>query len=263
MLLAICLDAAQTRRVVIIKVDGLGQQVLDRWVNEKNPATGKSFLPWIHHVFLERGACLTNFYVRGISLSVPSWSMLDTGRFPVIHGNAEFDRINGHVYDYLNFFPFYFSNARNSRADMPGVEVLDEAGIPLLIDSFRPAERLQGMQLFERGVRWQTVRSLLPRRFGRSPRELFNEWQTGFELSEALGEQLESELVAALARDQMMYLDYFFGDWDHIAHLANDEASQRQVLEKLDRLVGRIWTAIEESPLGPGDYARTRFPITE
>jgi hypothetical protein len=239
----------QVRRVVIIKVDGLGEDVLKRYLNQTNPATGKSGLPWIHRVFVERGAYLKNFYSRGVSLSVPSWSILDTGRHMIIRGNAEFDRTGGGVYDYMNFFPFYFSNARKGRADMPGVEVLDEAGLPLLIDSFQASQRLQGMQLYQRGVRWQTLKSTLPHRFSKSFRELFNEWQTGFELTQSVSDQVELELIGAIAGNQVLYLDYFFGDYDHVAHLANDDASQRQVVEKLDRLVGRIWTAIEASPL--------------
>lgn len=247
--LAPCRAANAVRRLVVLKVDGLGQENLDRYLNARDPQTGKSELPWIHRIFVENGAVVRNFYVRGISLSVPSWSMLDTGRPAVIRGNAEFDRYTGRVYDYMNFFPFYFKNARNLTADMPAVEVLDQAGIPLLIDSFAPSEALQSMQLFQRGVRWRTLKSTLPRRFGRGVRTLFNEWQTGFEVSEAVGEQVEHELIAALANDRVLYLDYFFGDWDHIAHLANDETSQRQTLRNLDRLAGHIWTAIERSPL--------------
>lgn len=245
----------EAKRLIVIKVDGLGQDTLARWIGERNPQTGKSFLPWIDHVFVQRGTRLKNFYVREISLSAPSWSMLDSGWPSVIHGNAEWDRVTGHVYDYLNFFPFYFYNARNARADMPAVEVLDESGIPLLIDSYKPAERLQSMQLFQRDVRWETLKSTLPLRFGsRSVRELFDEWQTGFELTQAVGEQVERELLAAIAQNRILYLDYFFGDYDHVAHLQNDEASERRVLEKLDALVGRIWTAIEASPL-PDDTA--------
>jgi hypothetical protein len=246
---AVC-GSAQSRRLVVIKVDGLGEEVVERWLELRDAKTGKSALPWIQHVFVDGGAWLKNFYVRGISLSAPSWSMLDSGHHLVIRGNAEYDRASAHVYDYLNFFPFYFYNARNARADMPAVEVLDESGIPLLIDRYRFDERLQGMQLFQRGVRWQTLKNTLPRRFGsRSVRQLFNEWQTGFELSESLNEQIERELKNAIAGDKILYLDYFFGDYDHVVHLANDLESQRHVMEKLDALVGRIWSAIEASPM--------------
>lgn len=254
MALAIALFAGefaygQARRLIIVKVDGLGQQTLKKYLDERDPETGKSVLPWIHHVFVEGGSMLANFYVRGISLSTPSWAMLDTGRPSVIRGNAEFDRTSSRVYDYLNFFPFYFYNARNARADMPAVEVLDEAGIPLLIDSFTPSERLQGMQLFQRGVRWQTLKSTLPRRFSRGARALFNEWQTGFELSHVIYDQLEHELIKALSDERILYLDVFSGEYDHLAHLVNDERSQREVLVKLDGLVGRIWSAVESTPI--------------
>lgn len=241
---------AEARRVVVLKVDGMGAAAVDRWVRERDAKTGRSVLPWIEHVFFEGGTRLNHFYVRGISLSVPSWSILDTGHHLAIRGNAEFDRATGRVYDYLNFVPFYFSNARSVRADMPAVEVLDQAGIPLLIDRFQPEERLQSVQLFQRGVRWATLRNTLPKRFGtRSVRELFNEWQTGFELTDSVMEQIEREMMAALAGGRVLYLDLFFGDYDHVVHLANDAASERHVMEKLDRLIGRVWTAIERSPL--------------
>jgi hypothetical protein len=66
-----------------------------------------------------------NYYSRGLSLSAPSWSILDTGRHLEIRGNSEYDRYTLRPYDYLNFFPFYVGYARNRRVDMPGVEVLD------------------------------------------------------------------------------------------------------------------------------------------
>ena len=93
-------------RLVVLKVDGLPGSLVERYLQEVNPETGKSALPWIQHIFVERGAWVRNFYVRGISISVPSWSMLDTGRHLVIRGNAEYDRYTGRVYDYVNFIPF-------------------------------------------------------------------------------------------------------------------------------------------------------------
>src|SRR5256885_4167211 len=66
--------SAQTKRVVVIKVDGLSDGMVDEFVHERDPRTGKSLLPWIEHVFYERGTRLANFYVRGMSLSASSWS---------------------------------------------------------------------------------------------------------------------------------------------------------------------------------------------
>src|SRR5262249_8101022 len=87
------------------------------------------------------GTWVENFYVRGLSLSAPSWSLLDTGRRLELRGNVEYDRYTLRPYDYLNFFPAYVDTARSRRVDMPGVELLDELGIPLLVDRFRYPDR--------------------------------------------------------------------------------------------------------------------------
>src|SRR6267378_3657227 len=123
---------AEVKRVVVIKLDGLPQDLLDREIKRINPTTGRSSLPWMNRVFTEQGTRLANFYVRAISLSAPSWSLLDTGQHLQIRGNAEFDRYTFHVYDYLNFFPFYLGYALSRKVDMPGVQILDELRVPLL-----------------------------------------------------------------------------------------------------------------------------------
>src|SRR5262249_55616785 len=139
---------AEVKRVVILRVDGLPERLVERYAAETAAGgrQGRSRLPWISHVFGQNGVWLENFYVRGISLSAPSWSMLDTGRHLEIHGNAEYDRYTLHVFDYLNFFPFYLDYSLKRRADMPGVELLDEQGAPLLIDRFPYDQRYEAFQ---------------------------------------------------------------------------------------------------------------------
>ena len=109
---------AQTKRLVVIKCDGLPYDVVDRFVKQRDPQSGKSVLPWIDHIFYQRGSRLSNFYVRGMSLSAPSWSLLETGQHLQIKGNVEFDRYTLHSYDYLNFFPLYLAGITGSRIDM-------------------------------------------------------------------------------------------------------------------------------------------------
>ncbi len=248
----ICLFAsaisAEVKRVVIVKLDGVPHDLLERELSRVNPDTGKSTLPWIDHVFVRQGTRLDNFYVRAISLSAPSWSLLDTGRHLQIHGNAEFDRYTYHVYDYLNFFPFYLGYALSHRVDMPGVEVLDQLGTPLLIDYFPIRNTFQSFQLYQRGVRWKTLQHGLQHRFSRSPRELLDEWTMGFEIGSSVEEQMERELIEKLGDPQIQYLDYFTGEFDHVAHLTPDPASQRSALQRIDAVIGRIWTAIQASP---------------
>src|SRR6267378_2909683 len=56
---ALCLigsnSPAQTRRVVILKVDGLPNDMVDRFVHERDPLTGKSLLPWFDYIFYANG----------------------------------------------------------------------------------------------------------------------------------------------------------------------------------------------------------------
>jgi hypothetical protein len=249
--------AAQVQRVVILKLDGVPQDVLDRELQRIDPATHKSVLPWMDHVFVQGGARLANFYVRAISLSAPSWSLLDTGQHLQIHGNVEFDRYTFHAYDYLNFFPFYVGYALSRRVDMPGVEVLDGLGIPLLIDRFPYQERYQSFQLYQRGVRWETLQQGLQQKFSHSLRQLLDEWTVGFEIGSSVEDQTEHELIDRLANPSIRYLDYFTGDYDHVAHGTPDIRSQRLALQRIDALIGRVWTAIEASPLG----ARTALVV--
>jgi len=249
LLLASAMNAA-VRRVVILKVDGLPQWFVESALVERHAENGKSKLPWIQYFFMDRGVYLKNFYTRGISLSVPSWQLLDTGHHTEIHGNAEYDRYTLRSYDYLNFFPFYVNYARSKRVDMPAVEVLDSVGVPLLLDRFPYQQRYQGFQLFQRGVRWNTLESGLRKRFTTRPiQQLFDEWQAGFEVSSVVTEQLERELIQKLSDPSILYLDYYSGEFDHQSHLTNDRAVLLSTLEELDQLVGRMGRAIQASPL--------------
>lgn len=239
---------AQVNRVVIVKVDGLPNDMVDEFARQRNPHTGKSLLPWIDHVFYQGGTRVTNFYVRGMSLSGPSWSLLDTGQHLQIKGNVEFDRLILHSYDYLNFLPFYFKNAGGGNVDMPGVEVLDSLGVPLLMDAFPRNERFPSFQLYQRGMRFSTLRLSAQARFIRNPLELLEEWTAGPELRSTISDQLERELIEKLADPNVHYLDFFLGTFDHVAHHNRDRESHLHAIQELDATVGRIWSAIQKTP---------------
>ncbi len=239
-----------TERVIVIKVDGLPPALVERYVKERDPRTGKSRLPWFNHVFYERGTRVPNFYVRGMSLSAPSWSLLDTGRHLQLKGNVEYDRFTLHAYDYLNFLPFYVAAAREIRVDMPGTEVLDDLRIPLLYDAFRYEARYPSFQLLQRGVRWTTLRDAATNRVtSRTPRELFDEWTLGFEARIILPEQQERELLDRLSDTSIRYFDYYSTEFDHVAHGNPDPTAQFHVIQDVDALIGRIWTGIQASPM--------------
>src|SRR3984957_14986392 len=230
---------AEVKRVVIIKVDGLPERFIERYAGETGQGghAGRSRLPWINQVFGKNGAWMENFYVRGLSLSAPSWSLLDTGQRLEIRGNAEYDRYTLREEDYLNFFPFYLAYATSQRTDMPGVALLDENGIRLLSDRFPYREKYQSFQLLQRGVRWKTLESSLKSTFTSRPlKEIFDEWQTGFSMSGSVHAQTERELIGALRYPPILYLVHFTGEFDHVAHLTNDRVAQRHVIESIDAL---------------------------
>jgi len=240
---------AQTKRVVIVKVDGLPYELVERFAHETDPLTGKSQLPWFDYIFFNNGTRLTNFYVRGMSLSAPSWSLLDTGQHLQIKGNVEFDRDILHTYDYLNFIPFYFKQAVRGNVDMPGTEVLDSVGVPLLLDAYDNYERLPGGQLYERGSQLALLLRAGQARFLKNPVQLAGEFLTGFEIRNVVYDQIVREMIEKLNDPRVRYLDMWTGSFDHVAHHNNDRESQLVALRELDVLLGRLWTAIQKSPM--------------
>ena len=239
---------AQAKRVVLVKVDGLPSELVDRLIRERDPRTGKSQLPWIDHVFYQNGTRLTNFYVRGMSLSAPSWSTLDTGHHLQVKGNVEFDRYTLHAYDYLNFIPFYLKSAAGTRIDMPGAEVLDSLGIPLLSDAFAHEDRYIGFQLYQRGMRFATLKQALQKNFMKHPRQLLDEWTMGLDMRTPFFQQMELELITKLNDPKAKYMDLYISAFDHVAHHNRDHASHMATMQEIDRVIGRIWSAIQKSP---------------
>ena len=239
----------QTKRLVVIKCDGLPYDVVDSLVHQRDPQSGKSLLPWIDHIFYQRGTRLSNFYVRGMSLSAPSWSLLETGQHLQIKGNVEFDRYTLHTYDYLNFFPLYFAGIIGTRVDMRAVEVLDSLGLPMISDAYPHNERYITYSIFLRNPRYSTLQNSLQNRFKRSPKELFDEWTLGFDMRSALGDQLVKEVIENLDNPSLHYLDLMMEDFDHVAHHNNDLQAHLFVLQQMDAIIGRVWTAIQKSSL--------------
>jgi hypothetical protein len=246
---AVSLCGAQTRRLVLIKLDGLPYELVDRFVKERDPRTGKSQLPWIDHIYYQHGTRLANFYVRGMSLSGPSWSLLETGQHLQIKGNVEFDRYTLKTYDYLNFVPFIVLTVAGERVDMAGAEVLDSLRTPMLIDAYPHEERYVTFSMFQRGPRFITYQNTLLNMFKRGPRDLFDEWTMGFEFRRTVPDELLREMLGKLSDPKVRYLDIYLTDFDHVAHHTNDYESHLVVLKQLDSMLGRVWTTIQKSPL--------------
>lgn len=242
-------EARQVKRVVIIKADGLSGDFVDRFVRERDPATGKSILPWFEEIFYKKGTRLENFYVRGMSLSGPAWSLLDTGRHLQLKGNVEYDRYTLHAYDYLNFIPFYIDYGRGKKADMPAVEVLNQLDIPILSDAFEFEKSYTSPQLLQRGNDWNVLANSFVNFFPKNPNDLIDEWTIGFNYRNMVMSQNERDIIYGLQnKPEIEYYDYFTTVVDHASHHNRDIKTRLHALQELDRLIGRIWTAVESSP---------------
>src|SRR6266568_3927930 len=221
------------------------RKLVERFAHERDPLTGKSLLPWFDHIFFQNGTRITNFYVRGMSLSAPSWSLIDTGQHLQIKGNVEFDRATLYSYDYLAAMPFYAKQALGRAVDMPGTEVLDTLGIHPLMDAYDNYERLTSFQLYQRGARLGTLQRAGEERFVKDPKRLATDILVGLDMSDIVYNELERELVEKLSDPRVRYLDLLTMKFDHAAHHNNDRDSHLFALKQLDGLIGRIWTGIQ------------------
>lgn len=251
LLLAVCgfAGAQGVKRLVVVKTDGLPFESVDRYVNQRDPKTGKSVLPWFDEIFYKNGSRVENFYTRGISLSGPAWGMLDTGQHMQIKGNVEFDRFTQQTYDYLRFFAFYFDNFTKKRADMPAAEVMSQMRLPLLVDMFPYEKRYHSPQLYQRDNPWLGMLGagavgLIP--FNTT--DFLNEYSLGFEYLRMTVLQNEREIAErVITQPQVDYFDYYDTNFDHVMHDNNDERSRLIELKKLDTTLGRFWTGIQAS----------------
>ncbi len=241
-------DTASVGRVVVVKIDGLPAHYVDRFVKQRDSLTGKSILPWFEEVFYRGGTRVPNFYTRGMSLSGPSWGQLDSGQHLQIKGNVEYDRYTLHAYDYLNFLPYYINYGLDKKVDMPATEVMDQLEIPLFADAFDYKNRYTTQQLYQRGNNWGLLAGGFIKLYPGNPKDFIDEWTIGLNFRKMTVDQTERDIIGKLEkRPEVDYYDYYDVSFDHVSHHNNDVASRLVELKNLDRLIGRLWVAIQSS----------------
>ncbi len=241
--------AQPAQRLIFLRFDGLSPDLIWKYVRQRNPQTGKSYLPWIRRVFYEEGIVFENFYTRGQSLSGPSWAMLATGHPQPLISNVEWDRATGRLEDYLNNVLIQYELLRGRRLHARAVEVLDERGAPLVEDLYEPEEKRIGLELIRRGTSWTALARTLQARFpSRSVEELLARWLGGPDSHEAFDTANEEHLLTNMRDPRFLYLSAYYSLFDHFVHTNNDEELILHLLQRVDRTVGRIYTAIREGP---------------
>lgn len=243
-----CPPSLALPRLVILKFDGLPADFIERFVREENPATGRSYLPWIERVFYREGVVFENFYVRGLSESCPSWTMLATGQRQSLKSNVEIDRATGRVEDYLNTILSQMETFMGRRVSPRPVEILDELGIPLLEDAYDFESRRAGLELVRRGTSWLALAKAGKEHLGLKSRDdLLLRLLRGTDTHGSLDAGNEKHLLDNLSNPQIEYLSAYFTVFDHNVHPDNSPDTLRRVAKTLDATIGRIYTAVRES----------------
>ncbi len=236
-----------TTRLIVIKVDGLPQDTVDRFVHTPNPRTGRSFLPWIERLFYQQGVRFQNFYCSGMSLSEPSWAIIDTGRHSLIKGNFEVDRHTGDTADHLNFFNFYYEAARHRRVYPDAVDSLDAARIPLLSDAFRFEERETGIQLLRRGTKFYDFLEVGLKPFSGPVSERVGDLLVGVDFHQAYADTTREAFIKGVEDPELRYVDYYNADVDGTIHDDNSDEAILEALQNLDRVIGQCYAALVRS----------------
>ena len=249
--------AAPPVRLVVLKFDGLPPATVDRWVRERDPRTGRSVLPWIEQLFYAQGVRFESFYARGMSLSMTSWAILDSGRHGLVKGNWEVDRRTGEPADYLNYVNYYWEAALFRRVYPRGVEQLDAARIPLLSDAFQREERETSIQLLRRGTQFRRFLDI-----GLGPvkgpiGETIGDLMVGVDFERSYAETTRKSLLDAVRNPAIRYVDYYGPHFDHALHDDNDEEQIVRALRETDRIIGEAYSALVES----GTADRTVFVV--
>jgi hypothetical protein len=237
----------QPTRVVVLKFDGLPPSLVDRYVNTIDSRTGRSIIPWIKKLFYEGGVRFANFYARGMSLSMPSWAMLDSGQHGVIKGNWEVDRHTGEPEDYLNMFDLHVEAMRERRAYPRSVEALDAARIPLLSDAFRFEERRSGIQLLRRGTMFEDFLDVGLQPVRGKLKERVADLLSGTDWEVAYDTATREDMVRAIRDPKFRYVDYYNVYVDHLLHNDNDEQQLIRALRQADLAIGEAYEAIVAS----------------
>ena len=99
-------------------------------------------------------------------------------------------------------------------------------------------------------MRFATLQDGLQKRFHEEPAESC--WTNGrwaFEMRNAVLRSDGARADRKTGQSQRFGISIFISRFDHVAHHNSDRQSHLFELQEIDRLIGRIWTAIQKSSL--------------
>ncbi len=271
-----------SKRLVVLKADGLPPELLEALSFPERPElmdrldyaadlrrqlefyrrqTGRRIvLPNIRRYFFENGVHLENIFSETVTLSAAAWAVIDTGQPSVIKGHATFSRDTCYLRSHLDGLRDTLDAIRRGESKTAALWNLDQVGVSPMRDAFDPWRVFQGPQIYSRsghreflgrtGIRWLTndedgfsdiFRSHLSRLVTSIDYTEFNQEMTGEMMARKV---LERNITGEERYD---YITGLFTLMDHQQHVDPHPENLIHWLTKLDRGVGRIFSAIERS----------------
>ncbi len=274
-------------RLVLIKVDGLPGPLLEAVLDpdgaeaDRLPAphlfrqacararqiSGRSMLlPNIHHYFVERGLRACRVDSATLTLSVPSWSLIDTGQPSLVKTNAYFNRFDGRLLNYLDQLRQSITLLTNGAGRSAALAPLDLVGIPIVTDAFAPSRVWSSLQPLTRQPPTEQLAAL--------GRHLLSGKNRGFDWWKAARRQLArmaygepypeiydaslAELAAARLLPGSPAVDcvsLLLPAIDHQFHTDPEYGNLLARLMRLDAWIGSILQAASRGPRGPRTLA--------
>ena len=126
---------------------------------------------------------------------------------------------------------------------------MNDLKIPILSDAFDYEKRYTSPQILQKGLSWKVMGNSFVKFYPKDPADFIDEWTIGFDYRNMILNQNERDIIFKLKnRPEVEYFDYFTGSVDHASHHNNDIKTRLAAMQDLDRVIGRIWTAIESAP---------------
>lgn len=271
-------------RVIIIKVDGLSPWLVEAAVHPEDEAAvnrlddpaefrravahfrqqlgRRQLLPNLERYFFARGVRAENMYSSTVTLSAAAWSVIDTGQPSIVKGHGVFERDTGYARSYLDFLRDTLDFVKRAGDKTLGVWVLDQAGVSLTSDAFRPDRVWMAPQMYVRpvlreylsqmgltyvtgGYKASEPQKILATHLGRRAGD--PKW---VECGEAfMMEQLAQHILARDYTDTEPFdlLSGYFTQTDHQQHAEPSPEGLLFRLVHFDELLGEVFHAIEHS----------------
>ncbi|MBI3950537.1 MAG: alkaline phosphatase family protein [Acidobacteria bacterium] len=273
---------SRPKRLILIKVDGLPPDLLaaaafperDDLVNRLSYAedfrravdlfrkqTGREIImPNVRKYFFEEGVVCENMFASTLTLSAAAWAVIDTGQPSIVKKHGTFSRDTCYLRSHLDGFRDTIDALKHRGEKTAALWNLDQVGVSLMLDAYDLQRTWTSPQIYSRianreqlvlmGKKWITNDEHSAKDIARSH---LSRVVTGIDYTE-FNQESSAEMTARkvverdlTGQERYDYLSPYFTLMDHQQHIDPHPDNLIHWLVKLDRLVGRVFEAVERS----------------